>query len=73
MILLNADASAGVIFALFFIVIRIVAAVFCANRATKLNRSSGGWAFFGLVFPIIAMIWINCLKPKIEWHENTPN
>jgi hypothetical protein len=52
----------GGIFLVLF-VLRIVGAYVCSNTARELNRSSGGWGFFGFVSPIIAMIWINCLKP----------
>jgi hypothetical protein len=45
--------------------------VVCSNKAKELNRSSGGWGFFGFVSPIIAMIWINCLKPITIWDTNT--
>ena len=41
-----------------------------ANKAKELNRSTGGWGFFGFVSPIIAMIWINCLKPITNWDKN---
>ncbi len=53
------------------LVLRIVGVVVCSNKAKELNRSSGGWGFFGFVSPIIAMIWINCLKPITIWDTNT--
>jgi hypothetical protein len=55
---------------IIFFGLRIVGAIVCANKATELNRSSGGWAAFGLFFPIIAMIWISNLKPNINWHND---
>ncbi|EIJ38118.1 hypothetical protein JoomaDRAFT_1098 [Galbibacter orientalis DSM 19592] len=50
--------------------LRIVGAVVCSQKATELNRSSGGWGFFGFVMPIIAMIWIHFMKPIMKWDEN---
>ena len=48
----------------FILILRIVAAVVCYNRAKELNRSVGGWAFFGFFMPLVAMIWVYCIKPK---------
>ena len=48
----------------FILILRIVAAVVCYNRAKELNRSVGGWAFFGFFMPLVAMIWVYCVKPK---------
>lgn len=59
----------GGIFLIIFI-LRIVGAIVCSNKAKELNRSSGGWGFFGFVSPIIAMIWVNCLKPITIWNKN---
>lgn len=61
----------SMILVLLFFVLRVIGAIYCAQKADKLKRNSGGWAIFGLAFPIIAMIWINRLKTKIVWHENT--
>jgi hypothetical protein len=57
----------GVFLILF--ILRIVGAIVCSSKAKELNRSSGGWGFFGFVSPIIAMIWINCLKPIKIWNK----
>lgn len=59
----------GGVFLILFI-LRIVGAIVCSNKAKELNRSTGGWGFFGFVSPIIAMIWINCLKPITNWNKN---
>ncbi len=59
----------GGVFLILFI-LRIVGAIVCSNKAKELNRSSVGWGFFGFVSPIIAMIWINCLKPITKWDKN---
>ena len=62
-------AGASILVAIIFFGLRIIGAVYCAQRADKLYRSAGGWAVFGLFFPIIAMIWISNLKKNITWHE----
>jgi len=50
--------------------LRIVGTIVCVNKAKELNRSTGGWGFFGFISPIIAMIWIHCMKPITLWDEN---
>jgi hypothetical protein len=52
------------------LVLRIVGIVVCVNKAKELNRSTGGWGFFGFVSPILAMIWIHFMKPVMKWDEN---
>jgi len=52
------------------LILRIVGIFVCVNKAKELNRSTGGWGFFGFVSPIIAMIWIHCMKPVMKWDEN---
>lgn len=54
---------------LFQLILRIVGAVVCSRRAEKINRNSGGWGFFGFLLPLIAIIWVYCLKPKIDFRE----
>lgn len=43
---------------------RFVGAIVCYSQAKSLNRDAGGWSVFGFFFPLIAMIWVFCLKPK---------
>lgn len=52
------------------LVLRIVGAIVCSNKAKELNRSTGGWGFFGFISPIIAMIWIQFMKPVMIWDSN---
>ena len=52
------------------LILRIVGIFVCVNKAKELNRNTGGWGFFGFVSPIIAMIWIHCMKPVTKWEEN---
>lgn len=52
------------------LVLRIIGVVVCSGKAKELNRNSGSWGFFGFVMPIIAMIWIHCLKPVTNWDKN---
>ena len=54
---------------ILLIVLRIVGVIVCSNKAGELNRSKGGWGFFGFVSPIIAMIWINCMKPIMTFEK----
>ena len=56
--------------ALFLLGLRILGAIVCSKKAKELNRDTGGWGFFGFISPIVAMIWINCLKPIMVWEEN---
>lgn len=56
--------------AVITLVLRIIGAVVCVNKATKLNRGTGRWGFFGFFSPILAMIWIQFMKPIIKWDEN---
>jgi hypothetical protein len=58
------------IFMIFGLILRIVGAAVCANKAKELNRSTGGWGFFGFISPIIAMIWIQFMKPVMLWDSN---
>ncbi len=50
--------------------LRIVGAVVCSNKAKALNRNTGGWGFFGFISPILAMIWVHCMKPLVLWDTN---
>jgi hypothetical protein len=54
---------------ILLIVIRILGVIVCSNKAGELNRSKGGWGFFGFVSPIIAMIWIHCMKPIMTFEK----
>jgi len=55
---------------IFQLALRIVGVIVCVNKAKKLNRSEGGWGFFGFVSPILAMIWIQFMKPIMIWDDN---
>ena len=52
------------------LVLRIVGVIVCSNKAKELNRNTGGWGFFGFVSPILAMIWIQFMKPIMVWNSN---
>jgi hypothetical protein len=47
--------------------LRIIGLLVCVNKAKELNRSTGGWGFFGFASPILAMIWIHFMKPVTDW------
>lgn len=70
MILLQASSGAEPVILIFTLLLRIVGAVVCVNKAKELNRSTGGWGFFGFFLPVIAMIWVHCIKPKVVWDSN---
>jgi|APEBP8051072210_1049370.scaffolds.fasta_scaffold00951_11 hypothetical protein len=53
------------------LILRLAGIIVCSNKAKELNRSTGGWGFFGFVMPIVAMIWIHCLKPNVTWNNET--
>ena len=42
----------------------------CYKEARELNRSKGGWGFFGLIIPIVAMIWIFNIKPLTDYNKD---
>lgn len=52
------------------LVLRIVGVIVCSNKAKELNRNTGGWGFFGFMSPILAMIWIQFMKPIMVWNSN---
>lgn len=60
----------GGVLVIIQLILRIVGTVVCTNKAKELNRSTGGWGFFGFVSPILAMIWIHFMKPVMKWDEN---
>ena len=65
------DDGSRAIIIIFTLLLRVVGAIVCSNKAKELNRSSGSWGFFGFFMPIVAMIWVNCLKPNIEWEKKS--
>lgn len=50
-------------------VFRIIITIICVKKAKKLNRNAFGWGVFGLFLPLIAIIWIQFMKPKTRWEE----
>lgn len=72
MILLQSQSDSGsqMILPIFLLILRIIGAFVCSSKAKELNRSTGGWGFFGFLMPIVAMIWVNCIKPKVVWDNN---
>lgn len=69
MLLQIQDDGARAIYLIFSLILRMVGAGVCSSKAKDLNRSVGGWGFFGFFMPIVAMIWINCLKPNVDWER----
>lgn len=64
------DGGAAAVFFLISIGLKIMGLFYCRDKAKELNRNIGGWATFGFLSPILAMIWISCMKPIIKWEEN---
>ena len=56
-----------------FLILRIVGIFVCSGKARSLNRNSGGWGAFGFFSPIVAMIWIHCMKPITKWDLENDN
>ena len=54
----------------FLFILRIIITIYCINRARKLNRNVWGWGIFGFFLPIVALIWIQFMKPRLSWHRN---
>lgn len=50
--------------------LRIAFCILCIYQAQKKNRSMLGWGIFGFVLPLVANIWIACLKVHQNWEEN---
>jgi len=50
--------------------LRVLGVIVCVNKAKELNRSTGGWGFFGFISPILAMIWIQFMKPVMVWDKD---
>ncbi|WP_157663316.1 hypothetical protein [Polaribacter sp. SA4-12] len=48
---------------ILIIAFKIIGVIVCRSKAEELNRSKGGWGFFGFMSPILAMIWIQFMKP----------
>ena len=63
------EGASGILL-IFGFILRIIGAVVCSSKATELNRSSGGWGTFGFFMPIVAMIWIQFMKPVMVWDSN---
>jgi hypothetical protein len=51
--------------------LRIIGAIVCSSKASSLNRNAGGWGVFGFALPILAMIWIQFMKPIIDWKKGS--
>jgi hypothetical protein len=46
-------------------VFRIIGMIYCYRKAGDLKRNTTGWGAFGFIAPILAMIWIQFIKPKM--------
>jgi hypothetical protein len=64
------DGGMTGMFMILGLILRVIGLFYCKDKAKELNRSTGGWATFGFLSPIVAMIWINCIKPIMKWEAN---
>jgi hypothetical protein len=55
---------------IFQLVLRIVGVIVCSNKAKKLNRNATNWGIFGFIAPILAIIWVQFMKPLEVLPEN---
>jgi hypothetical protein len=55
---------------IILLILRIVICVVVVKQAQKKNRSAVGWGIFAFFLPIVAWIWISCLKVNMEWSES---
>jgi hypothetical protein len=71
MYLLQTGSDSGIrgMFMILGLILRVIGLFYCKDKAKELNRSEGGWALFGFLSPILAMIWISCLKPVMKWEQ----
>jgi hypothetical protein len=53
-------------FVLILLLLKIIGAFICSAKARELNRSEGWWGYNGFMLPLVASIWIFCLKPNTE-------
>lgn len=58
---------------IFLMLLRIGITIYCVNKAGQLNRSQAGWGIFGFFLPLIAVIWIQFMKPKMLWEDRSKN
>lgn len=64
------DAATYTIISAFLFILRIVITVYCVNKAGELKRYKFGWGLFGFILPLVALIWIQFLRP-IEENKKT--
>ncbi len=63
------DDETLVVIRIIALIIRIFITIYCVNKAARLNRSQFGWGLFGFFIPIVAIIWIQFMKPIIKWED----
>jgi hypothetical protein len=57
------DESTYVMLQIILLVARMVIIVYCVAKASTLNRSRWGWGIFAFCVPLVALIWIQFMKP----------
>lgn len=51
------------------VVARFHAPEYCSIKAKELNRDENIWGFWGVLFPLVAVLLLHNLSPKIIWEE----
>jgi len=52
---------------ILLVTLRIIITIYSVNKAKILNRSRLVWGVLGFLIPLITFIWIQFLRPPIEW------
>lgn len=58
------DQDTYILLSIFLFILRIIITIYCTNKAGRLGKSKLGWGLFGFLLPLIALIWIQFVKPK---------
>ena len=56
----------------FVFIVGIGVTIACVSQAKQLGRSQVGWGVFGFLLPIVAIIWIQFMKPIGPLTNNNP-
>jgi hypothetical protein len=60
-----------IILLIFIFGSRIFGAIYCSKQAEKFNRNITVWSIFGILSPIVAMIWLNIIGKNTNWHKGS--
>ncbi len=63
------DSTMYFFISIILFLLRIGITIYCVNTAGQLSRSKFGWGLFGFIVPLLALIWIQFMKPKYSEEE----